>query len=59
MSVLFRLLTFAFIIWIVCYFFYSLGKRKALEDQKEKSRNRHRRRKVVKSSIVEKENDSK
>ena len=58
MSVLFRLLSFAFFIWIVCYFFYSLGKRKALENQKEKSRNKHRRRKVVKSSVVEKENDS-
>jgi len=58
MSVLFRLLTFAFIVWMVCYFFYSLGKRKALEDQREKSKNIHQRRKVVKSSVVEKENDS-
>jgi len=59
MRVLFRLLTFAFIIWIVCYFFYSLGKRKALEDQEGKSQNKHPKRKVVKSSVVEKENDSK
>jgi len=59
MRVLLRLLTFAFIIWIVCYFFYSLGKRKALKDQREKSKNKNRRRKVVESSVVEKENDSK
>ncbi len=58
MSVLFRLLTFAFFIWIVCYFFYSLGKRKALENQRSKSKNKYQRRKVVKSSVVEKENDS-
>jgi len=58
MSVLFRLLTFAFFIWIVCYFFYSLGKRKALENQRGKSKNEYQRRKVVKSSVVEKGNNS-
>jgi len=58
MSVLFRLLTFAFFIWIVCYFSYSLGKRKALEDHNKNPRNRRRRSKVVESSVVEKENDA-
>jgi len=59
MRVLFRFLVFAFFIWMVCYFFYSLGKRKALEGRKEKSRDKDRRRKVVESSVVEKENESK
>jgi len=57
MSAFFRILTFAFFIWVVCYFFYSLGKRKALQDYNQKSRNRRRRSKVVESSVVEKEND--
>ena len=57
MSALFRILTFAFFIWVVCYFFYSLGKRKALQDYNQKSRNGRRKGKVVESSVVEKEND--
>jgi hypothetical protein len=39
-------------------FLLLVGKRKALEDQKEKSRNGYRKSKVVESSVVEKENDS-
>ena len=58
MYILLRILLIAFFIWVVCYFFYSLGKRKALQDYNQKSRNRHRRSKVVESSVVEKENDS-
>jgi len=57
MSALLRILTFAFFIWVVCYFFYSLGKRKALQDYNQKPRNRRRRSKVVESLVVEKENE--
>jgi hypothetical protein len=57
MSLLFRLLYFAFFIWIVCYFFYSLGKRKSLENQQEEYKNKHRRRKVVESTAVGRENN--
>ncbi len=58
MRILLRILPFAFFIWLICYFFYSLGKRKALQDYNQKSRNRRRRSKVVESSVVEKENDA-
>ncbi len=58
MSALFRILTFAFFVWAVCYFFYSLGKKKALQDYNQKFRNRRQRSKVVESSVVEKENDT-
>ena len=58
MSALFRVLAFVFFIGVVCYFFYSLGKRKALQDYNQKSRNRRRGTKVVESSVVEKENDT-
>ena len=59
MGALFRFLFLSFLAWTVCYFFYSLGKRKALEGRKRNPRNKHRKRKFVKSSVVEKENDSK
>ena len=56
MRILLRILPFAFFIWLICYFFYSLGKRKALQqDYNQKSRNRRRGTKVVESSVVEKE----
>jgi len=58
MRILLRILPFAFFIWLICYFFYSLGKRKALQDYNQKSRNRRRGTKVVESSVVEKENDT-
>ncbi|GAI41381.1 unnamed protein product, partial [marine sediment metagenome] len=41
------------------YFFYSLGKKSALQDikrHKKEGENARRRRKVVESSVVEKEN---
>ena len=46
---LFRILVVVFLIWIVCYFFYSLGKRN------QKFQNRRRRSKVVDCSVVEKD----
>jgi len=58
MYILLRILPIAFFIGVVCYFFYSLGKRKALQGYNQKSRNRRRGTKVVESSVVEKENDT-
>lgn len=58
MRILLRILPFVFFIWLICYFFYSLGKRKALQDYNQKSRDRRRRSKVVESSVVEEENDA-
>ena len=58
MYILLRILPIAFFIWVVCYFFYSLGKRKALKDYNRKPRNRRPGSKVVESSVVEKENDA-
>ncbi len=59
MSALLRILTGVFAIWLICYFFYSLGKKSAFEDlecHKKKGQNVRRGRKVVESSVVEKEN---
>ncbi len=58
MRILLRILPFVFFIWLICYFFYSLGKRSALKAQNKKPRTRRRRSKVVESSVVEKENDA-
>ncbi len=58
MGFLFRVLPFALLIWAVCYFFYSLGRRKGLQGYNQKSRNRGRKSKVVESSVVEEENDA-
>jgi len=58
MSALLRILTGAFAIGLICYFFYSLGKKSALEDlkrRKKEGENVRRDRKVVESSVVGKE----
>jgi hypothetical protein len=59
MVFLLRILGVAFVVWLICYFFYSLGKKSALEDlerHRKQGRNVRRGRKVVESSVVEKEN---
>ena len=59
MVALFRILTVAFVIWLICRLFYSLGKRSAFEDfkrHKKEGTNEHSNRKVVDSSVVEKDN---
>ena len=59
MVVLLRILSVAFVIGLICYFFYSLGKKSTLEDlerHKKEGQNVRRGRKVVESSVVEKEN---
>ena len=54
MYILLRILTIAFFIWMVCYLFYSLGKKDALKGHMKQPRNKRRRSKVVESSVVEK-----
>lgn len=59
MPVLLRFLARVFIIWLICYFFYSLGKKHALKKLKgrtKKGDDAGGRRKIVESSVVEKEN---
>ena len=58
MVVLVRILGVAFVVWLICYFFYSLGKKRAIEDferHKKQGRNVRSGRKVVESSVVEKD----
>ena len=56
---LFRFLTVAFFVWLVCHFFYSLGKKAAARSfgQRKENQQRSRDRKFVESSLVE-ENDN-
>jgi len=56
MAVLLRFLTGAFAIGLICYFFYCLGKKNALEHHRKKRDDPHRHRKVVESSVVQKQN---
>ena len=53
MVVLLRLLTGAFVIGLICYFFYCLGRKSALEQSRKKRDGPHRHRKVVESSVVQ------
>ena len=56
MRFLIRIIPVLFLIWIVCYYFYSLGKKNALKENKKKTNNNHHRIKVE-SKVVEKEQD--
>jgi len=54
---LLRPLAFLLAIWLFCYFFYSLGKRKAFQDsgrRSEQDAGTERRRKYVRSTPIEK-----
>ncbi len=57
MRILLRVLPYVVFIWLICYFFYSLGRKRALGDQKRKCESPPTKRKRVDSSVVE--NDSK
>ncbi|MHC4396305.1 MAG: hypothetical protein ACYS1A_11690 [Planctomycetota bacterium] len=57
MRMLLRILPFALFMWLICYFFYSLGRKRALGDQKRKGESPSTKRKRVDSTVVE--NDSK
>ncbi|MHC4457718.1 MAG: hypothetical protein ACYS0I_11660 [Planctomycetota bacterium] len=58
MRILLRILPFAFLIWLICHFFYSLGRKRALGDQKRKGEAPPTKRKRVESSVIENENRS-
>jgi hypothetical protein len=53
MRILLRILPFAVFIWLICYFFYSLGRKQALDDQKRKGKSPPTERKQVDSTVVE------
>ncbi len=53
MHLLIRFIIGASLVWLIGYFFYSLGRKNALNEKKKKSNNR---RKTVESTVVEKEN---
>lgn len=54
MHFLIRIFTGLFIIWLICNFFYSLGKKNAINSSKKKY-DSNRQRKTVESTVVEKE----
>jgi hypothetical protein len=53
MHFLFRIIIGTSLVWLICNFFYSLGKKNALNEKKNESNSR---RKKVESTVVEKEN---
>lgn len=56
MHLLIRIIIGASLVWLICHFFYSLGRKNALNEKKKKA-NGNRQRKTVKSTVVEKETD--
>ena len=53
MHILIRVFGLVFCVWLVCRYFYSLGRKSAAKDKKTKSRPRRPGSKVVESSVVE------
>ncbi len=51
MHFLLRLFAGLFLVWLVCYFFYSLGRKSAFDES-------NRKRKKVDSSVAEEEDDN-
>ena len=58
MRALLMLLTLTGFIWLICYSFYSLGKKNAIKSQKRKDEASTMRRKKVESFVIENENRS-
>ncbi len=58
MRVLFLLMIFAGFIWLICYSFYSLGRKDATRGQKQRDDASETRRKKVESFVIENENNS-
>ena len=56
MSALIKFFAFLFLVWLVCRFFYSLGRKSALNEKGQKNESTYRRKKV-KSTVVEKDSD--
>ena len=56
MHLLIRIIPVLFLIWLICCYFYSLGKKNAIKENKKKTNNNQHRKKVD-SKVVEKEQD--
>ncbi len=56
MRILLMILPFAVFIWLICNYFYSLGRKQALGDQKRKDKSSSTKRKHVDSTVVENDN---
>lgn len=54
-----RLLVGVVLISIICYLFYNLGKKRALESRDKTTGGRHRARKFVESKVVKSEDAAK
>ncbi len=55
MSILIRLLPWGILLWLICCFFYSMGRKSAVKGQK-KAKNPHR--KVVESTVLEEQSQN-
>ena len=58
MSGLFKFFAILFLVWLVCRFFYRLGRKSALNENGQKTEGTFRRKKVD-STVVEKEQNDK
>ncbi len=56
MHFLIRIFPVLFLLWLICYSFYSLGKKNALKGNKKKTHDNHR--KKVESTVVKKEQNA-
>jgi hypothetical protein len=57
MRILLRILPFVFFIWLICYFFFSLGRKRAPDEKKRKGEPPPTKRKRVDSTVIEKDNN--
>jgi hypothetical protein len=57
MHLIIRIIIGASLVWLICNFFYSMGRKDALNGSKEKQHSNNGR-KTVESKVVEKENDT-
>ena len=56
MHFLFRIILGASLVWLICNFFYSLGKKNTVNENENKNKSNSRRKKVE-STVIEKETD--
>ena len=54
-----RLLVGVLLIGVICYFFYTLGKKRALENRDKTNGGRRRPRKFIETTVVESKDESK
>ncbi len=54
MHILFRVIIGASLVWLICHYFYSLGRKSALHDSKKKQHSNNMRKKVE-STVTDKE----